>query len=115
MTRNKSLAPFLAAALALCGLAMAGFAPAASADSSPSQKIVKTHYVVVRMSAQLIQVHSLANERELHSFTYAPDVRSKMLSILNAGGYRYGDKVTIWHKSGDDVAVKIKGKPSKPK
>jgi hypothetical protein len=115
MTRNKSLAPFLAAALALCGLAMAGFAPRASADGSPSQKIVKTHYIVVRMSAQLIQVRSESNERELHSFTYGPDVRDKMISILNAGGYRYGDKVTIWHKDGDDVAVKITGKPSKAK
>jgi hypothetical protein len=115
MMRNKSLAPFLAAALALCGLAMAGFAPAASADNSPSEKIVKTEYVVVRMSAQLIQVHSLTNERELHSFTYSPDVRAKLQDIINAGGYHYGDKVTIWHKSGDDVAVKITGKLSKPK
>lgn len=115
MTRNKSLAPFLAAALALCGLAMAGFAPRASADSSPSQKIVKTEYVVVRMSAQMIQVHSLTNERELHSFTYSPDVRAQLQDVINAGGYRYGDKVTIWHKDGDNVAVKIKGKLSKSK
>jgi hypothetical protein len=115
MTRNKALAPFLAAAFALCGLAMAAFAPAAYADSSPSQKIIKTQYVVVRMSAQLIQVHSLTNERELHSFTYSPDVRAKLQNIINAGGYHYGDKVTIWYKSGDDVAVKIKGRLSKPK
>lgn len=41
--------------------------------------------------------------------------RAKLQDIINAGGYHYGDKVTIWHKSGDDVAVKITGKLSKPK
>ena len=115
MTRNKALAPWLAAMFVVCGFLLGSFVPLASAQDAPSQKIIKTHYVVVRMSAQMLQVHSDANERELHTFYYAPDLRPQMLAILNAGGYQYGDKVTIWHKDGDDVAVKIKGRPSKHK
>lgn len=115
MTRNKAFAPRLAAMFVLCGFLIGSFVPRAFAQNAPSQKIIKTHYVVVRMSAQLLQVHGDGNERELHTFYYSPDLRPQMLSILNAGGYQYGDKVTIWHKDGDDVAVKIKGKPSKPK
>lgn len=116
MTGNKAHAFWIAAALILCALGVASFAPGASAQSNaPSQKIIKTHFVVVRMSPQLLQVRSVTNERELHTFTYAPALRSQMQDIINAGGYQYGDKVTIWHKAGGDVAFKIKGKPSKPK
>jgi hypothetical protein len=60
-------------------------------------------------------VHSIANPHELHTFAFSPAVRDQMLEILKAGGYRYGDKVAIWHKQGDDVALKITGKPSKAK
>lgn len=116
MTHNKAHAPWLASAFVFCALALASFAPCAAAQSSaPSPKIVKTHFVVVRMSPQLLQVRSVTNERELHTFTYAPDLRAKMQGIINAGGYQYGDKVTIWHKADGDVALKITGKPSKPK
>lgn len=116
MTRNKAHARWLAATVVLCGLALASFTPRATAQSSaPSQKIIKTHFVVVRMSPQLLQVRSVTNERELYTFTYAPDLRAKMQGIINAGGYQYGDKVTIWHKTDGDVALKIKGKPSKSK
>jgi len=38
-----------------------------------------------------------------------------MQRIFNAGGYQYGDKVTVWYRSGTDVALKIKGKPSNRK
>ena len=116
MTHNKAHSPRLAAAFILCGLALVSFAPRAAAQSgAPSPRIIKTQFLVVRMSPQLLQVRSVANGRELHTFTYAPDLRTKMQGIINAGGYQYGDKVTIWHKADSDVALKIKGKPSKPK
>ena len=57
----------------------------------------------------------MTDVRELHTFTYSPAIRDKMQKIFNAGGYQYGDKVVIWYKSGTDVALKIKGKPSKTK
>ncbi len=120
MTRNKTHALLLAAAFAFCGVAPASSAPGAGAQSAPGlspqeQKIIKTHFVVMQMTYQSLQVHGVADARELHTFTYSPAIRSKMQNILNAGGYQFGDNVVVWYKPGENVAYKIKGKPSKPK
>jgi hypothetical protein len=120
MTRNKTHALLLAAALVLGGALLAGFAPEASARSAPtpapqSQKIIKTHFVVLHTLYQSLQVRSVVDMRELHTFTYSPQIRDQMQKVFNAGGYQYGDKVTVWYRSGTDVALKIKGKPSKRK
>jgi hypothetical protein len=120
MTRNKILALLRATALMLCAVVFASFAQAASAQSapatsSPSEKPIKVHFEVVHMLYQSLQVRSLTDMREIHTFTYSPAIRDKMQNIFNAGGYQYGDKVVVWYKRGDDVAFKIKGKPSKPK
>jgi len=65
------------------------------------------------MAYQSLQVRSLTNPRELHTFTYTPQLRPKMEKLQSAGGYRYGDKVTVWYHENPDVALKVKGKPSK--
>jgi len=120
MTRNKTHALVLAMALVLCVAMLSSSSPEASAQSAPApapetQKIIKVRFEVVHMLYQSIQVRGLADMRELHTFTYSPAIRDKMQNILNAGGYQYGDKVIVWYKRGEDVAFKIKGKPSKPK
>jgi hypothetical protein len=38
-----------------------------------------------------------------------------MQKLLDRGGYQYGDKVEIQHEAGSDVALQIKGKPSRPR
>ena len=119
MTRNRPYALFLTVALVLCGVVLASPAPVASAQgtASPvpeSQKIIKTRFEVLHMLYQLIQVRSLVDMRELHTFTYSPEIRGQMQKVLNAGGYQYGDKVVVWYRRGRDVALKIKGKPSNP-
>ena len=120
MNRNKTHAFLLAAALVLCVAVLASSAPEAAARSVPAsapqtQKIIKVRFEVLHMMYQSIQVRSLVDMRELHTFTYSPGIRDKMQNIYKAGGYQYGDKVVVWYKRGEDVAVKIKGKPSKPK
>ena len=120
MTRNKTHAPLLAAAFLVCGVGLASSAPAAGAqNASPlapqTQKIIKTHFVVMQMMYQSLQVRSLVDPRELHTITYSPGIHDKMQNILNAGGYQYGDNVVVWYKPGENVAFKIKGKPSNPK
>jgi hypothetical protein len=119
MTRNRTHAFLLAAALALGGGVLAGSAPIAGAQGTPSsvpgtQRIIKVRFQVLHMWPQSIQVRSLVDMRELHTFVYSPGIRDKMQNILNAGGYQYGDKVVVWYRRGADVALKIKGKPSKP-
>jgi hypothetical protein len=37
-----------------------------------------------------------------------------MQKLLDQGGYQFGDKVVIQYLPGTEVALKIKGKPSKP-
>lgn len=126
MIRNKIFALRLAAAAGICGAALFLFSPAANAQigsqagpqpgPSPvplSQQVTKVHYQVVRMGYDSIQVANPANQRELHTFVYSPKIRDKMRALFNAGGYQYGDRVTVWHQRGGDVALKIKGKPSK--
>jgi len=120
MTRNKTRALRLAAVFVLCGAVLAGFAPVASAQSAQatapqSQPIIKKQFVVQQMLYQLIQVRGIADMREVHTFTFAPEIRDQMQKVFSAGGYQYGDKVVVWYRQGTTVALKIKGKPSKPK
>ena len=120
MTRNKTRAFLLGATFALCGALLPASAPQAKAQSvtaptPQSQKIIKVRYEVLHMLYQSMQVRSLVDMREIHTFAYSPQIRDKMQNIFNAGGYQYGDKVVVWYRSGEDIALKIKGKPSKPK
>ena len=73
----------------------------------------KTHYQVLRMMSTGIQVRSLVNQKEIHTFTYSDQIRAPMQTLLSKGGYRYGDLVVIQYMPGTEVALKIKGKPSK--
>jgi hypothetical protein len=113
MTRNKTHAIVFTAVVALCGAFLALSARGAQSPASQFQKTIKARFEVVQMSYQLIQVRSL-DMREHFTFSYSPQIRDKMQNIFNAGGFQYGDKVVVWFKRGDSVALKIKGKPSKP-
>ena len=59
-------------------------------------------------------VSEQGNERVIHTFTYSPEVKTKMQNIINAGGYQYGDRIKVQYTPGSTVALKIHGKPSKP-
>jgi|HubBroStandDraft_6_1064221.scaffolds.fasta_scaffold57144_2 hypothetical protein len=120
MTHNKIHAFSLAAVLVFCGIAMLSYAPQAGAQGVPSStpqtaKIIKTQFEVLHMLYQSLQVRSLTDMRELHTFTYAPEIRDKMQTIFNDGGYQFGDKVVVWYRQGTAIALNIKGKPSKAK
>jgi hypothetical protein len=82
--------------------------------SSTSPKAVKTRFEVVHMVPNSIQVRSLANGFETHTFVYSDRIRDRMQAIFDQGGYQYGDKVEIWYLPGTDIALRIKGRPSKP-
>lgn len=118
MTRNRIRLLLLAACAALSGAIVAGFSPevarAQNAASPQSGTVIKAKFEVVTMLAQSLEVRSVSNPREVHTFTYSAEVRPQMLKVQSAGGYQYGDKVVVWYHQGADVALKIKGKPSKP-
>lgn len=68
----------------------------------------------MRMLHNAIQVRGIANRMENHTFSYSDAIRGKMQKLFNQGGYQYRDQVEIWYEPGADVALKIKGKRSRP-
>jgi hypothetical protein len=121
MTDNKKFSLLLLAAGALCALS---FSASAQVTTAPVIKLkpvhtrqakpAKTRFEVLHMMTTGIQVRSLANGLEIHTFTYSDQIRDPMRKLLDQGGYQYGDKVEIQYQPGTEVALKIKGKPSKP-
>ena len=81
---------------------------------APKPQIVKMKAEVVHWNSQRIIVRSLESEKVVRTFTYTPKVKEQMDKLVDRGGYQPGDKVTIEHETGTDVALKIRGKPSKP-
>jgi hypothetical protein len=70
---------------------------------------------VIASNSTTITVRSRENAMLTQTFSYSPEVRDQMIKILNKGGYQYGDKVVIHYKPGTTTAVKLQGKPSKPR
>jgi len=99
----------LAVAFACCAISIPAWA-----QGTPEHKIVKAHFEVLHMLYNSIQVRSVENMREIHTFAYSDRIRDEMQGLFNQGGYQYGDKVRIWYQPGAEIALKIKGKPSKP-
>ena len=94
----------------------------ARAQSSPivvKQPKVKTQKFkgqVIHANRLQITVRSAANDRVIRTFQLSSELQEKMRENIDRGrGYQNGDKVEIHYAEGSDVAVKIKGKPSKPK
>lgn len=123
MTHNNRFALLL---LAACAVWVAAVPASAQVTTAPAIKIkakgvrtqeakpAKTRFEVLHMMSTGIQVRSLENGLEIHTFVYSDQIRDAMLKMIDQGGYQYGDKVEIQYKPGTDVALKIKGKPSKP-
>lgn len=124
MAKSKTLSLTFVAAVALCAFAIRASAqetigPAIKLKPIHTQqahapKPAKTQYEVLYMMTTAIQVRSLTNGLEIHTFAYSDQIRESMLNLLNQGGYQYGDKVQIEYMPGTEVALKIKGRPSKP-
>ncbi len=110
-----------AALLAAAALAAGAISLGAQLDTSKpipikasKPKMVRFQGEVMNANSVQITVRSRENERAIQTFTYAPKVREQMQKILDRGGYQYGDRVEIQHQAGSDVALRIRGKPSKP-
>lgn len=116
MISSSIRAALLGAALALAVTSVSAQVETAKPVKlkTPKIKIEKFKGEVLSMTNVQMIVRSLENERVIRTFSYTPEVREKMQQIIDKGGYQHGDKVEIHHEPGRDVAVKIKGKPSKP-
>jgi hypothetical protein len=122
MNLNRTFAILMVAALAIGIMANPLRAqeintPIITVKSLPpaQPKPVKTRFEVLHMFIDTIQVRSLVNGLEIHTFTYTDQIRYGMQAVFEQGGFQYGDIVTIWHLPRTDIALKIKGTPSKPR
>ncbi len=106
------LAAALVASAALCGAQLDTGKPIPVKTLKP--KVIRFQGEVMQASPAAITVRSRENERLIRTFTYSPKVRERMQKILDHGGYQYGDKVEVQYEAGSDVALQIKGKPSRP-
>lgn len=118
----------LAAALAFtAGTARAQGAATAAAVAAPivskaigavaGKKKLKGYWLkaeVIHFDSNSMIVREQANDRAIHTFTYAPELKDRMQQIVDRGGYQYGDKVKILYQQDPTVALKVLGKPSKP-
>lgn len=107
--------------MAAAALALASLALAAQVESgrpiqlkAPKPQVVKFKGEVIHANAYQMTVRSRENEKLVRTFTYTPKVKDQLSRIIDRGGYQAGDKVEIHHEAGSDVALKIKGKSSKP-
>jgi hypothetical protein len=119
MTRNHKIAFLLLAAGAVCAAAVPASAQVTTAPMVKTKpvhtaKSTRIRFEVLHMTNTAIQVRSLVNQREIHTFVYSDQIRGQMQALFNRGGYQYGDKIKIRYQPGTDVALKIKGKASKP-
>ncbi|MBZ5501234.1 MAG: hypothetical protein LAN59_03195 [Acidobacteriia bacterium] len=116
MKSSRTRAGILALAIALAFAAVpvrAHRSTQANQETSPKPVWLKGE--VMRVDDYSMTVRERDNPLELHTFTYAPRVQPIIWKIQGGAGYQYGDKVSILHQPGQTVALKIHGKPSKPR
>jgi hypothetical protein len=116
MTRS-SIRVWLLAAL------VAGLAPALAAQTetakpekpkAPRVRTEKFKGQVLHFNNQQITVQSTENTYFVRTFKFSAKLAGEMQKLADRGGYQPGDKIEIEFESGSDVAVRVKGKPSKP-
>ncbi|MGB2592331.1 MAG: hypothetical protein WBG02_19255 [Candidatus Acidiferrum sp.] len=70
-------------------------------------------YVQNANTAQ-ITVRAKGNDLAIQTFALSQQMAAKMQTIVDKGGYQYGDKVTLYYDPTTKQVLRIKGKPSKP-
>jgi hypothetical protein len=76
--------------------------------------LVKFEGYVQTANIAQITLRAKGNETSLQTFTLTQAASVKMQSIVDKGGYQYGDKVTVYYDPTTRQAFSFKGKASKP-
>src|SRR5450755_1122690 len=75
--------------------------------------LTKFEGFVMNANTAQITVRAKGNDMAVRTFTLSEQAATKMQTILDKGGYQYGDKVTVMYDPVSLKAVNLKGKPSK--
>ena len=76
--------------------------------------ILRYEGFVMHANTAQITVRAKGSDMTLQTFTLSPDASARMQQIVDRGGYQYGDRVTIIYNTANQMALKIKGRPSRP-
>ena len=76
--------------------------------------ILRYEGFVMHANTAQITVRAKGSDMALQTFTLSPDASARMQQIVDRGGYQYGDRVTIIYNTANQMALKIKGRPSRP-
>ena len=68
---------------------------------------------VMNATSVQITVKAKGDDMAVRTFALSQAASAKMQQTIAKGGYQYGDKVSVLYDQGSQLAVKIKGKPSK--
>lgn len=75
--------------------------------------LTKFEGFVMNANTAQITVRAKGNDMAVRTFALSEQAASKMQTIVDKGGYQYGDKVTVMYDPVSLKAVRLKGKPSK--
>ena len=120
---NKRHIALLRLAAGLIFLAGLAAAPPASAQMDSSgvvaSKPLKVKPVwlkveVLHVDRASIMVREVDHPLMVHTFSFSTKMAEQIEKVQNSGGFQHGDHIKILHEPGKDVALAIKGRPSKP-
>ena len=76
--------------------------------------LVKFEGFVQNAHIAQITLRAKGNETSLQTFTLTQAASVKMQTVVDKGGYQYGDKVTVYYEPTSRQVFNFKGKASKP-
>lgn len=83
-------------------------------SGSVSAKAVWLKAEVVHADRHSLIVREQENPLVIRTFTYSQRLQPQIEKLADQGGYQPGDRIQVLCVPGQTVALKIRGKPSKP-
>jgi hypothetical protein len=74
--------------------------------------LVKFQGIVLHANPAQVTVKAQGNDMAIQTFSLSEGASAKMQTIIDKGGYQYGDKITIYYDPQSLKAMRFKGKPS---
>ena len=72
--------------------------------------LAKFEGTVLNANIAQITVKAKGNDMAIQTFSLSQQASAKMQTVVDKGGYQYGDKVTVLYNPATRQAVKVKGK-----
>jgi hypothetical protein len=74
--------------------------------------LVKFQGVVLHANPAQVTVKAKGNDMAIQTFALSEQASAKMQTVIDKGGYQYGDRITIYYDPQSMKAMNFKGKPS---